>query len=149
MTIASHRAPGSFRVVRVWELSRLEDLATVRAALRVLLCGTEPGDTGIDQLPDRIVLAASELAANAMRHGAPPAELRLLTDGEAWVLDAVDHDAARGPRLARRRRPGDGGYGLVLVRRLSDGVGSYVTGDAKHVWARFAADVEEPRRRTA
>ncbi|PJI94458.1 ATP-binding protein [Luteimicrobium subarcticum] len=146
MSLASHRAPGSFRVVRTWDLERLEDLAAVRSDLREVLGTAHEEAPSVEQLSERIVLAASELAANALRHGAPPASLRLLTDGEAWVLDALDHAAAHAAQVAGDRAPGDGGYGLLLVGRLSDGVGSYVVGGTKHVWARFADECEEPAR---
>jgi anti-sigma regulatory factor (Ser/Thr protein kinase) len=142
VTIETHAAPSSFREIATWDLADLDDLAVVRANLRELLA--EDARTGAVSDLDRLLIVASELATNALRHGGPPARLRLLVDGTGYLVDAVDHAADVKPSLATGRGPGQGGFGLVLVKRLAQDVGSYVTGRDKHVWARF-----DPRERQA
>ncbi|MFC8732848.1 ATP-binding protein [Luteimicrobium sp. NPDC057192] len=142
MTIETHAAPSSFREIATWDLDDLEDLAVVRASLRELLAGDAWPAAVADV--DRLLIVASELATNALRHGGRPARLRLLVDGTGYLIDAVDHAADVKPAVVSGRDPGQGGFGLVLVKRLAQDVGSYVTGRDKHVWARF-----DPRERQA
>lgn len=130
------RVPDGFREVRRWALGAVGDLGRLRADLRTELVLPAPGRRAATQ-PEKIVLVASELAANALRHGAPPTQVRLLTDGTAWLVDVVDHAPDVEPAVASGRAVGDGGYGLVIVQRLARDVGTYATGTAKHVWARF------------
>ncbi|QFU97848.1 hypothetical protein KDY119_01354 [Luteimicrobium xylanilyticum] len=138
MTIATRTAPAPFREIGAWELDTLADLARARAGLREQLEeGVLAGRPAVDV--ERLVIAASELATNALRHGRKPARLRLLADASGYLVDAVDHAADSPPSVAVGRDPGQGGFGLVLVQRLAQDVGSYVTGQDKHVWARFDA----------
>jgi serine/threonine-protein kinase RsbW len=141
VTIETRAAPSSFREIATWDLSDFEDLAVVRADLRELL-KDDVRDGAVTDL-DRLLIVASELATNALRHGRRPARLRLLGDGTGYLVDAVDHAADVQPSLVLGRDPGQGGLGLVLVKRLAQDVGSYVSGRDKHVWARF--DPREPQ----
>jgi signal transduction histidine kinase len=130
--------PDGFRELRRWAVDAVGDLAQLRAELRTELAQPFPRRGGTDQ-PETIVLVASELAANALRHAAPPTQIRLLTDGSAYLVDVVDHAPDAEPELAHGRAAGAGGFGLVIVQRLARDVGTYATGHAKHVWARFPA----------
>jgi signal transduction histidine kinase len=128
--------PDGFREARRWSLRDVGDLAQLRADLRAELTTRAPGRV-VAHNPDTIVLVASELAANALRHAAPPMQVRLLTDSRTYLVDVVDHAPDIEPEVATGRAAGDGGFGLIIVQRLARDVGTYATGTAKHVWARF------------
>jgi anti-sigma regulatory factor (Ser/Thr protein kinase) len=92
---------------------------------------------GLAELRNRVALSCSELVTNALRHGRPPVEVRLLTDGASWMLDVADGAPDRLPDPHPERPLGQGGYGLMLVARLASQLGWYVDDDGKHVWARI------------
>jgi anti-sigma regulatory factor (Ser/Thr protein kinase) len=102
-----------------------------------------PSDVGLDGVAERMVLVASELATNGLRHGRPPTVVTLFSTNDSYVLDVVDHDPHRVPEYAEGRPPGAGGLGLKLARDLASELGWYVdddgAGSVKHVWARFFA----------
>ncbi|WP_205687407.1 ATP-binding protein [Cellulomonas endophytica] len=133
--------PDSFVEVERWTIEATEDLARLRAALHRALTGADlPPRRGIGEVPEKAVLVASELATNALRHGRPPTLVRLLSDGRRFAVDVVDQAPHAEPRIAGDRAPGEGGFGLILAQRVSQGVGWYREGDrAKHVWALFEA----------
>ncbi|WP_205687476.1 ATP-binding protein [Cellulomonas endophytica] len=137
--LPSAEPPETFVEVHRWELTTLEELARLRGELlgRITAVGTEPRD--LDDVPRNMVLVASELATNALRHGRPPTVVRLLSDGSGFALDVADHDVVSIPVLAGERRPGAGGFGLLIARRLAQDVGWYTRTETKHVWAAFAA----------
>ncbi|MHA7134445.1 ATP-binding protein [Oerskovia turbata] len=150
-SIASSRPPGSFRVVRVWELTSIDELSTLRTSLHEELTGRPLAPDGaLAEIPEKIVLVASELATNALRHGRPPTTVHLLSDGEEYIVDVVDQDTTSAPVVAAPRLPGDGGFGLVLAHRLALDVGWFVA-DGKHVWARLGhpRDAQAPPVATA
>ena len=128
--------PGSHGPVGRWTLDTLDELAGLRADLTQLLHSEDGGDTGFAQTRERVVLVASELATNALRHGRPPTDVTLLLDG-TWLLDVADGAHESPPVFAGRREPGVGGMGLHLTRRLALDVGWYTTHDHKHVWVTF------------
>jgi serine/threonine-protein kinase RsbW len=99
--------------------------------------GEPPAHGGLVELRNRVALSCSELVTNALRHGQPPIEVHLLTDGDAWLLDVTDAATDRLPNPYPERALGHGGYGLLLVARLASQLGWYVRDDAKHVWARL------------
>ncbi|MER5751366.1 ATP-binding protein [Streptomyces sp. NPDC002088] len=94
------------------------------------LAGTEVGDD--------VLLCVSELATNALVHGAPPGRhflVFLRCDGQVLRLEV--HDSGPGePRVADEAD--EGGRGLLLVAALADkwGVGERELG--KVVWCEFA-----------
>ncbi|MCB7135338.1 ATP-binding protein [Cellulosimicrobium marinum] len=143
MTIARIPVPPRFVEIGSWPLLSMADLAPLRADLHRMLTGTPcPPDRPLDAPQERIVLVASELATNALRHSAPPARVLLLSDGREIVVDVVDHSPDASPRLAPGRPPGAGGFGLQLARRTAQEVGWFSTlAGEKHVWARFAVPV--------
>lgn len=136
-TIPSSRPPETFRVVRVWQLDSLDELSILRTSLHQELTGLPLAPDGaMAEVSEKIVLVASELATNALRHGRPPTTVQLLTDGEEYIVDVIDQDTSRAPVVAAPRLPGDGGFGLVLAQRLALDVGWFVA-EGKHVWARL------------
>lgn len=98
-----------------------------------------PSTGRLSSTPDKLVLIASELATNALRHGLPPTIVRLARSGDRFLLEVADHDVSTEPVYAGRRIPGAGGVGLHMARQLSLDVGWYRTDDVKTVWATFTA----------
>lgn len=142
IAIPSSRPPSTFHVVRAWQLDSMAQLSTLRTSLHEELTGRPlPPDGTLAEIPEKIVLVASELAANALRHGRPPTTVQLLTDGEEYIVDVIDQDTSRAPVVAAPRLPGDGGFGLVLAQRLALDVGWFVS-EGKHVWARLGVPSE-------
>ena len=74
-------------------------------------------DQLLDGIASNLVLVASELATNAIRHGRPPTIVELLQDDTRFLLTVADHDLGSEPRIAGDRPPGDGGFGLQIARR--------------------------------
>lgn len=95
-----------------------DDLAAVR--LRVRGCAREAG-LGEDRTAD-LVLAATELATNSVRHGGGGGQLRTWLESDALVVEVADRGHVADP-LAGRRTPSltaEGGRGLWLANQLSD-----------------------------
>jgi serine/threonine-protein kinase RsbW len=131
---ASVPHPGAVEL-RCWRLDTFRELRQLRAALRIALAeGLTPD---YRDLIDRMAVVATELATNALRHGLPPTEVRLLQGPDRLIIDVADHDLGTEPRLDRDRPPGSGGMGLVLARTFASEVGWYKAGETKHVWASF------------
>ncbi|WP_129337964.1 ATP-binding protein [Cellulomonas endophytica] len=132
--IAEARPPRA-TPVGSWRVGSARDLTSMRAGLLEALAAAAPD--GGHALDEHVVLVASELATNALRHGAPPAHVRLLSGRGALVLEVADGDTERVPVLAGRRTAGAGGFGLVIAERVARDVGWYRASGAKHVWALF------------
>ena len=117
-------------VLGTWTVEATPDLRGLRAglhaALRAHRAVTAP-----------VVLVASELTTNALRHGAPPATVTLSRTGAGYLLDVADGAVDALPALAERRPLGQGGFGLYVVGRMADAVGWFAEHDRKHVWALF------------
>ena len=130
--------PEGFQRVRDWVLDGTEDLSSLRRSLHQAITGsTQSTGEGLAEVPERVVLVASELATNALRHGLAPTTVTLLTDGTNYVLDVADHDLQNEPFIPNDRAPGDGGLGLRMTWALTEDMGWYTTAETKHVWARF------------
>lgn len=132
--------PERFRPVREWVLTSTKALSSVRRELldAITAEGAVVQD-GLRGAPEQLILVASELATNALRHGLPPTIVTLMTDGEDFLLDVADHDPHTPPLVAGERAPGAGGFGLKIARRLAQQVAWYTTDEAKHIWAVFSA----------
>ncbi|WP_035858060.1 ATP-binding protein [Cryptosporangium arvum] len=125
-----------------WTLHSAHELRDLRRSLFEALTGRSfPSGGSLEDVPEKMVLVASELATNAIRHGLPPSIIRLLRAGDSFVLDVADHDKYVSPTYADGRDPGEGGLGLRLAEKLSLDVGWYIDDEAgtKHVWAQFPA----------
>jgi serine/threonine-protein kinase RsbW len=130
-------------LVGSWTVSTVDELASARAWLqdalcdgRPWLCGSSEGDRSVLA---NIVLAASELMANALRHAGGPARLDVVLEGRSLTVSVMDRSPDEPPVLSPDRELGAGGFGLQLTLRMADDVGWYRTPTgAKHVWARFA-----------
>ena len=91
-----------------------------------------------DAVADDILLAASELAANAIRHGRPPAVLRLDYPAGRVRVTVSNHGGSPGPMVLDAATDADHGRGLAMVQELADEVGWGRDGDRLDVWAEFA-----------
>ncbi|MFG3005384.1 ATP-binding protein [Streptomyces calvus] len=92
---------------------------------------------------ETLTLIASELTANAVRHGhVPGRDFRLrLTEAEGGMLrvEVTDTRAERRPAAETPGPDGESGRGLLLVDALADdwGVTPRPAGPGKTVWAEF------------
>lgn len=141
-TLPLARAPHGFREVRSWPLLELEELALIRDDL----CATLPGRerSRLEDVPESVVLVASELATNALSYAGQPAVVRLSERDGEYLLEVVDRAPDRIPGAVGGGPSGQGGFGLLLAARLADEVGWYRTAAAKHVWARFVVRSRQP-----
>jgi anti-anti-sigma regulatory factor len=87
---------------------------------------------GLSLRRQRAVQVASELVSNAVEHARTPGVL-LVTRRDSLLHISVRDGSQVRPRL--RPAGSDGGYGLLLVQRLSAGWGTHVVPDGKVVWA--------------
>jgi serine/threonine-protein kinase RsbW len=123
--------------LHVWVLDTGAQLRALRANLRAALNQYSGTTDELTEVAERMVVVATELAANAIRHGLPPTVVRLSHTDDHFVLDVADHDLASVPELADFRPINAGGRGLRLARALSVDVGWYTDDTAEHVWATF------------
>jgi serine/threonine-protein kinase RsbW len=114
------------------------ELRKLRASLRAALTryGLAQGEE-LDEVPGLVVLVATELASNALRHGIPPTLVTLLATDDCFMLDVADHDLTTVPELADTHPLDSGGRGLLLSQSVSLAVGWYATEDTKNIWASF------------
>ncbi|MBU8858554.1 MULTISPECIES: ATP-binding protein [unclassified Micromonospora] len=122
-----------------WVLDSPEDLRELRASLRDALNrhGLVQGED-LDEVPHLVVLVATELASNALRHGRPPTIVTLLATDDRFLLDVADHDVRTVPELSDVRPMDSGGRGLFLAQSVSLDVGWYATEKTKNIWASFS-----------
>jgi hypothetical protein len=134
-------SPPAVTEICSWALATPAELSRLRAALYEALTG-EPflREAQLDDVPEKMVLVATELATNALRHGLPPTVVRLgrAEDGD-FVLDVSDQDPQIIPEFAEARPAGAGGLGLQVARTLALDIGWYLVDGTKHVWAMFPA----------
>ncbi|GAB3169642.1 hypothetical protein FHX75_12530 [Micromonospora palomenae] len=124
--------------LRRWQLSSAADLRGLRASLHQALTGEElVAGKELDEVPELMVLVATELATNALRHGIPPTIVRLLVAEDRFILDVADHDLSTIPELVDTRPMGAGGRGLQIAEAVSLDVGWYATDRTKNIWAAF------------
>lgn len=138
----SASTPPPMTEIRAWVLDTPAELRLLRASLYEALTGEPfPDHAELDDVPEKMILVATELATNALRHGLPPTVVRLCRAGDEFVLDVSDRDPQIIPEFAGERPPGAGGLGLQVARKLALDIGWYVSDETKHVWARFPAKV--------
>lgn len=130
--------PEGFAPVRRWSLETTAQLRTLRHELAGTIAdGETSGLQDLAGTPKKLVLIATELAANALTHGLPPTIVQLSRREDTWLLDVADHDPESVPVYAGARITGAGGLGLHLARQLSLEVGWYTTDSTKNIWATF------------
>ncbi|MEU4427685.1 ATP-binding protein [Actinoplanes sp. NPDC024001] len=130
--------PPQAELLHVWVLNSQEELRGLRLALQQAL--SDYTSTAIERLadvPDRMVLVATELATNAIKYGRPPTEVRLLHTDDQFVVEVVDGDVSTVPELVDTRPVNAGGRGLLIAQSFSLNVGWYATETTKNVWAAF------------
>ena len=87
---------------------------------------------------DTVALLVSEVATNALVHGAGRVRVRVRPTGSGLRVEVHDEDTTLPSR--RRATPMDeGGRGIALVDALSSGWGAETTPDGKTVWFEVAA----------
>ena len=124
--------------LRRWQLSSAADLRGLRASLHQALTGEElVAGEELGEVPELMVLVATELATNALRHGIPPTIVRLLVAEGRFILEVADHDLSTIPELVDTRPMGAGGRGLQIAEAVSLDVGWYATDRTKNIWAAF------------
>ncbi|SCL23428.1 Anti-sigma regulatory factor (Ser/Thr protein kinase) [Micromonospora pallida] len=137
-TLRTSPPPPQAVELRCWLLRRPQDLRALRASLHEALTGHDLVDgERLDEVPELVVLVATELATNALRHGLPPTIVTLSASDDYFYLDVADHDLSTLPELTHFQPTGSGGRGLQLALALSLDVGWYATDDSKHIWASF------------
>ncbi len=94
-------------------------------------------------------IVATELVANAVRHGTEPIVLDLRTDNGSWFVEVTDGSSTAFVRDSHNPLIDlvEGGLGLVLVAHLSRDWGVRQTAGGKTVWAELAAEALSPRDR--
>ena len=117
-----------------WRLDSYGELRKLRAALREAI---QHHTAEVDDLFEKMAVVATELATNALRHGLPPTEVRLMREDDHLILDVADHDLGTLPEVDPDRPLGAGGLGLQLTKTFAIDVGWYRTDLTKHVWASF------------
>lgn len=132
------RAPNAFQTVARWELDGPSHLARLRRELGAAVREIAGPHPNLSSLTERMALVATELATNAMRHGHPPTLVELRADRRSFLVDVADHDPSTRPAPTGARDPGDGGFGLLIIREFVDDAGWYRSRATKHVWARLA-----------
>ena len=124
--------------VRRWVLGNANQLSTLRAALLESIAPAAHATSHeLDEVAEKMLLVATELATNGLKYGLPPTIVRLCRMSQDYVIDVVDHDPATRPEPTRGRGRAGGGLGLMVARTLAIEVGWYKTITTKHVWARF------------
>ncbi|NHC16234.1 ATP-binding protein [Motilibacter deserti] len=112
--------------------------ASVREARRLLSRTLE--EWGAEESSDAVLLAASELITNAMRHGRPPMRVAVaLGDDHVRVGVSDSLPQCIGNAADPADDDAESGRGLGIVAALSSDWGCSVDRGAKEVW--FTVDV--------
>lgn len=91
---------------------------------------------------DAVLLVASELITNAVRHGAGTVELRVLVEPDCVRLEVLDEGSVVVRAPSQSPSPSAlGGRGLLLVEGVSQRWGSQVDASGRTlVWAELSPD---------
>ncbi|MEU9477887.1 SpoIIE family protein phosphatase [Streptomyces sp. NPDC048191] len=135
---------------RLMLLARTKALPTGQVLTRTLPAGPEAAPVARQAVRRRLKdwevddetaytteLIVSELVGNAVRHGAPPVQLRLIHD--RTLTCEVGDAAASAPRVKHARTVDENGRGLFIVANLADQWGTRYRTRGKTVWAQQAA----------
>jgi serine phosphatase RsbU (regulator of sigma subunit)/anti-sigma regulatory factor (Ser/Thr protein kinase) len=126
MVIRTRALPASS--VAAWDIAA--DPAMVARA-RELAAG-QLRTWGLTAAQDTTELVVSELVTNAIWHGAPPIQLRLIRD-HTLICEVTDASST-APHLKRSRTLDEDGRGLQLVYGLTDSWGTRQTATGKTIW---------------
>ena len=129
--------PGIDEEIARWTLDRPPELRDLRAAVGQAVLRRVMATVDVADLVERLMIVATELAGNALRHGRSPTVVALLRADGHLIIDVVDQDPHTVPAVDPQRPLGTGGLGLPLAERLAQRVGWYPTATGKHVWAQF------------
>ncbi len=94
----------------------------------------------VDERVDLVLLAASEVASNAVQHAMSRPEARISADAQRLVIEAIDDQPSAFPCLSdpTLESPSDGlGHGLRIVDAVADRWGVTVGPGRKVVWCEF------------
>ncbi len=94
-------------------------------------------------LVEDITLTTNELVANALLHGAPPIDVRLVHTGSQVVFEVSDKSPGR-PRRRRTDVQDEHGRGLHVVEALATDWGIRTAPGRKTVWCSHAIPPPEP-----
>ncbi len=119
--------------------AELDVLADLRSRARELLADVDPGPGTVETT----TLVLTELATNALVHGAPPGQCRLQVAPGLARIEVDDTSAAPAAVAADLPRPAGGGRGLALVEKLTSCWGQRPTAHGKTVWAEVALEAPE------
>lgn len=124
-----------------WHLSRVEDLAELRAHVAASAGGPEISEAS-GPAGGLLVLVVNELATNGLKYGTPPLAVSLSQTSDGWLVNVRDgrSDKPPVPQPPALARPG--GHGLRIVASASTAWGWYrddVGTPGKHVWAHVPA----------
>lgn len=128
-------APPAGQTIGRWRLDHAPaSAATARRLVRAILDDPgEPAGAVSEQTCQRAVLAASELVANAVRHGSPPLDLEIRRVQPGWVLAVFDGDVHEPVHRAVEQMA-ESGRGLLIVDRAGERHGWEPSADGKVVW---------------
>jgi serine phosphatase RsbU (regulator of sigma subunit)/anti-sigma regulatory factor (Ser/Thr protein kinase) len=90
-------------------------------------------DWGLRESSFIVELVVSELVTNAIRHGGPPVQLRLIRD--AVLICEVSDGGNSSPHLRQAQTFDEGGRGLLLVAQLAQRWGTRHRAVGKTIWA--------------
>ncbi len=120
-----------------YEVTRLEEVAAARAAVRAQVAAAADGDTA-----DNVALVASELVTNALLHGGGWAAVSVKVSEGCARLSVVDRET-RMPIVGVASDSTMTGRGLRLVAAYSKSWGVTPLEDGKEVWAEITGDLAE------
>ena len=111
------------------------DALNVRAAREFV--ADELSDQGFEGDADVVLLLASELVTNAVRHAATPFEIGVDVGGDGVVVAVADEDVEHEPKIRHPGPEDTNGRGMLLVDQLASRWGSDRTHRGKAVWFRL------------
>ena len=124
-----------------WPLQLAPQLTKVRASIEDLARhryahpSLDPPEPSLLGVLERLALVVSELGGNALRHGQAPVSVTLARLHRGWLLTVSDGDATALPAEPTSVPDHGQRHGLEVVAIVSSGVGWYVEGESKNVWA--------------